>query len=167
MDYGYSFQGYDKEKMARGCGRSLPISTKQSVELCRLIRNRRIQKAKMLLEGICRLEVVVPYKRYVKDLGHKKKIGPGRYPAKAAKEVLKIVEAVEANAQFKGLNTNDLVIVHVKADKASRTWHFGRQRRRQMKRTNIEVVVEERKMKEEEKKGRDTKKKKGKGAGKA
>ena len=73
----------------------------------------------------------------------KKKKGPGKYPVKAAGIIKKLLESVESNAQFKGLNTSNLIIKHIKADFASRPWHFGRQRRRKMKRTNIEVVVEE------------------------
>ena len=150
--------------MARALGRSLPISTKQSIELCRFIRNKPVKKAKEVLNAVARLKMPVPFKRFVGGLGHKKKIGPGSYPAKAAKEILKLVEGVEANAQFKGLNTNDLVIAHIKADKASKTWHFGRQRRRQMKRTNLELVVEEMPSKKEEKAEKEQRKKKEKGA---
>ncbi len=159
----YSYKKYDKERMARACAIALPVSTKQSVELCRFIRNRTVKKAKELLNGVAQLKTPVPFRRYIMDLGHKKKIGPGSYPAKAAKEFLKLVEGVEANAQFKGLNTNNLVIIHIKADKSSKTWHFGRKRRRQMKRTSLELVVEEKKA-PEEKKGKEKENKKDKGA---
>lgn len=143
---------YDKEKMARVFGRALPISTKNAIEICRVVRNMEIKKAKKILEDVITMKKPVPFKRFTGDLGHKKKLGPAKYPVKTATDILKLIQGVEANAQFKGLNTNDLVISHIKADKASKTWHYGRQRRRQMKRTNLELVVEEKISKKKENK---------------
>ena len=69
----YSYKKYDKERMARACAIALPVSTKQSVELCRFIRNRTVKKAKELLNGVAQLKTPVPFRRYIMDLGHKKK----------------------------------------------------------------------------------------------
>src|SRR3990167_3450250 len=140
---GYSFKNYDQEHMARVIGVALPISFKQSVEICRFIKNKNVNDAKKLLQNVVGKKLAVPFKRYNWDLGHKKKIGPARYPEKASKEFIKLIENVEANAQFKGLNTSSLVISHVSAHKAGKTWHFGRKSRRRMKRTNVEIIVEE------------------------
>src|SRR3989344_3302237 len=56
---------------------------------------------------------------------------------------LPLCQILETNAQDKGLNTDNLVIKHIKADYGSRIWHRGRQSRQKMKRTHIEVVTEE------------------------
>lgn len=130
------------EHTAKANGISLSISTKQAIEICSFIRNRNLQEAKKLLNEVILLKKSIPFTRFNADLGHKKKIGPARYPVKAAKQINKLLDSVEANAQFKGLGKN-LIIKHIKADFASRPFHFGRQRRRKMKRTNIEIVVEE------------------------
>lgn len=133
--------------MARAVGLALPISFKQSVELCDFIRNKNVNDVKQILQKVAEKKVAVPFKRYNWDLGHKKKIGPGRYPGNASKEFTKLLESVESNAQFKGLSTANLIITHISAHKASKSWHFGRKSRRKMKRTNIEIVVEEKKPK--------------------
>ncbi|MBT3463440.1 hypothetical protein HN451_00510, partial [archaeon] len=65
--------------------------------------------------------------------------------------ILKIIKSAESNALNKGLNTNDLVITHICAHKASTPYHSGRQRRRKMKRSHIEVVVKEQKVEKKEK----------------
>ena len=57
-----------------------------------------------------------------------------------------------ANAQFKGLNTANLVITHINANKASKVMHSGRKRSRSAKRTNVEIVVQEKATKESVKK---------------
>lgn len=129
--------------MARAVGMALPISFKQSVEICNFIENKNISDAKKMLQNVVEKKSAIPFKRYNWDLGHKKKMGPARYPEKASKQFINLIEAVEANAQFKGLNTSNLVIAHVSAHKASKAWHYGRKSRRKMKRTNVEIIVEE------------------------
>src|SRR3989338_5942296 len=140
---GYSFRDYNEESMARAVGMALPISFKQSVEVCRFIKNKKVDDAKKLLERVIQKKTAVPFKKYNFDLAHKKKIGPGRYPESASKEILKLIEAVEANAQFKGLSTSSLFINHISAHKASKSRHIGRKTRRVMKQANIEIVVKE------------------------
>lgn len=138
--------------MARAIGMSLPISFKQSVEICRYIKNKDVSEAKKILQDTIEKKIAIPFKRYNWDLGHKKKIGPARYPKKASKGFIKLIENVEANAQFKGMNTSNLIIAHVSAHQSSKAWHFGRKTRRRMKRTNIEIIVEEKVKRTESKK---------------
>lgn len=141
--------------MAKAVGRALPISTKSSVEVCNFIRNKSLQDVKKILEAVIKEKKAIPFRIYNSDRGHKKSIGPGRYPKKIARELLKLVNAVEANAQFKGLDTSSLFISHICPQRAGKTWRFGRQRRRVMKKTNIEIMI-----KEKAKKPKETKKKK-------
>lgn len=143
---------------AKVLGRDLPISKKHSVEICRWLRKKRLDKAQAMIEKVLKKELAVPYKRYTWNLGHKKGIsGPGRYPIKTAKEILKLLKSAETNAQFKGMNTSNLTIEHINAHQASSPWHFGRQRRRKMKRCHVEVIVKEGLKKKE---GKTEKKKK-------
>jgi len=139
----YSYQEYKKDNMAKAIGRSVPISIKQSIEICNLIRGKTLGKVKILLNDVIKERQAVPFRRFNSDVGHKNKIGPGRYPKKASKEILDLVNLAEANAQFKGLNTSNLEITHINANKASTVTRFGRKRSRKAKRTNIELVVKE------------------------
>ncbi|MBU0757257.1 MAG: 50S ribosomal protein L22 [Nanoarchaeota archaeon] len=150
MTYKLSYENLE-ENCAYAVGRSLGISTKKSVEVCNLIRGTTTEKAKNMLNKVILMQMPVPYTRFNKDTGHKKGIGPGRYPIKTVKEILKIIESAEGNAQNKGLSTHNLKIVHISAHSASRPWHQGRQRRRKMKRASIEVVVKEQKEEKDKK----------------
>ena len=143
--------------MARAIGMVLPISFKQSVEICRFIKNKNTSDAKEILQNVISRKAAVPFKRFDFDLGHKKKIGPGRYPQKASEEFIKLIENVEANAQFKGMNTSNLIITHISAHKSGKTWHFGRKSRRKMKRTNVEIIIEEKSNKTEAREAAKTK----------
>ena len=139
----YGSVNFEKEHMARAAGIALPISFKQSVEICTFIRYKKVAEAKKLLQEVTEQKTAVPFRRFDFDLGHKKKIGPGRYPEKASKEFIKLIESAESNAQFKGMNTSNLVIAHISANRAGKAWHYGRQSRRVMKRTSVEIFVEE------------------------
>lgn len=152
MTHNYSYKEYNNDGMARAVALALPVSTKQSIEICSFIRNTPLDKAKEELKKIIEEKRALPLRRFTGGAGHQKKIGPGSYPKKASKEIVKLLETVEANAQFKGLSTANLIIKHISANRASKSWHYGRIRGRQMKRTNVEVVVEERKQKKETKK---------------
>ena len=136
---------------AKAVGKDLPISTKHSVNICNAIRGKRTERAKRILEDVIGMRKAIPYRRYNKDLAHKTRIGPGRFPIKASAEVLKLIKSVEANAQSKGLNTTNLVIRHISSHLASRPWHFGRHRGRKAKRSHVQIVVEEVKAKEPKK----------------
>ena len=148
----YTFRDYNNEHMARAVGMALPISFKQSTEICRFIKSRKVSDAKKILQGVIEKKIAIPFRVYNWDLGHKKKIGPGRYPQKASQHFIKIIEAAEANAQFKGLNTSNLVLAHISAHNAGKTWHYGRKQRRKMKRTHLEIVVEEKSVANQDKK---------------
>lgn len=138
----YTFQEF-KENMSRAKGIDLPISTKQSIEVCNYLRGRWIEKSIAFLKKVEKGEAAVPYKRFNKAVGHKKGIGPGRYPLKTSREIRKILQSAQTNAQSKGLSTTNLKILHINANKASTPLHYGRRPRREMKRTHIEVVLVE------------------------
>ncbi|NTV24255.1 MAG: 50S ribosomal protein L22 [Nanoarchaeota archaeon] len=140
----YSFNSFG-EDMARAYGRDLSISTKKSVEICKAIRGKSVENAKIYLQNVADIKAAVPMTKFHRDCAHRTGIGPGRYPVKAAEGILLILESAEQNAKSKGFSTKDLFIIHVCAHKASSPWHMGRQRRRHMKRTHIEIVVQEKK----------------------
>lgn len=138
-----AYQG-NMEKTATAKGKDLHMSWKVSYEIGNAIRNKPVVKAIAFLERVTEMKEAVPYKRYNFDVGHKPgKIAAGRYPLKAANYFLAVIKNAVSNAVNKGLNEEDLVLVHVATGKGSSSWHHGRQRRRKVKLTNLDVVVKE------------------------
>lgn len=129
------------EAIARGT--SLPISTKMSCEVCRNIRGKALSKAITHMEAVLKLKRPIEVRRFNRDLGHKPGYGPARYPVKAAKAFLELLNLAKANAENKGLNSEKLVISFAKADFGPQRWHYGRQRRTKMKDTHVEIRVKE------------------------
>ena len=134
-----------KEQSAVAKGLNLPISPKQSFEISRHLRFKKTSFAKRFLEDVIALRQAVPFKRATRDVGHKPGMSSGRFPQKAAKEFLKLIKSAEANAQNKGLNTANLTITKLLANKASVPFQGGRQRRGSS-RAHLEIKVEERKV---------------------
>ncbi|HEX9915908.1 MAG TPA: 50S ribosomal protein L22 [Candidatus Bathyarchaeia archaeon] len=147
----YSVQGLDPDKTAIASGRDLRIKPKVAREICHQLKGMKLGEAKTYLEGVVEMKVAVPYYRYRSRIPHRKELqghDAGRFPQKTAGEILKILNSVEANAEFKGLYADKLRIVHVAA-------HRGRVIRKYIPRafgraspyykhlTHIEVAVEE------------------------
>ncbi|MFH1174674.1 MAG: 50S ribosomal protein L22 [archaeon] len=127
---------------ARAAGKDLPISIKQSIEVCNSLRNKPVARAKRILEDAISLRRAIPFTRFMNGLGHKPGIGAGRYAVKTCMETLKILNAAIANAENKGIS-GDLHILHISAQRGSTQYHYGRQRRAKMKRTHLEIIVGE------------------------
>jgi large subunit ribosomal protein L22 len=135
-----------EEHLARAKAKDIPVSTKHSIEICRYLRYKTTNLAKNILEETIALKKPIPFKRFKKDMGHKPGMAAGRFPKKAANEILKLVKAAETNAQFKGLNTSSLKIIKILANKASVPVTGGR-RNTSTKRTNLEIEVKEKREK--------------------
>lgn len=143
-----------EEHIARVDGKDLPISTKNSIEVCNFIRKKTVANSKKILQSVLETKIAIPAKRFNKDRGHKPgRIAAGIYPRNVCKYVLGLLNAVEANAQNKGLNVDNLIIKTIVVNKASAPWRYGRFRRRKTKRTHIEIVVEEKEPTKKSKEG--------------
>jgi large subunit ribosomal protein L22 len=146
----YSLES-DPDISARAQALEVDISPKHSVEICNHIRGWRLQRAKDYLEGVIRKDVAVPFKKYKRKVGHRKGegFGPGRFPRKAAGAILKLLEDCESNAEYSGLNTDELYIKHLVSHRGRivRGWMpraHGRATDWDKHLVNIEVILEER-----------------------
>ena len=118
MKLKYSFRFEDESDIAKGVGRDLDISFKHAVVICDAIRGMRLDKAVELLDGVGKLEKVIPFKKFNTGVGHKSgDVKVGKYPQKASKAIQKVLKEVEANADYKGLDTDNLKITHASAQK--------------------------------------------------
>ncbi|MGQ9470040.1 MAG: 50S ribosomal protein L22 [Nitrososphaerales archaeon] len=116
--FGYSFVGYEPLTEVRASGREVDISPKAAREICSVIKGMSIAKAKKFLGDVIAKKQAVPFRRYKKEVPHKRsqfKFHAGGYPVKAAREILKVIKNLEANAEFKGLDTEKMIIIHAAA----------------------------------------------------
>lgn len=150
---GYSYnKKVNEEKTVRATGKDFRISFKDSMEICREINGKRLAYAKRFLTEVIEKKRAVPYRTHKKGLAHRRgltKAYAGAYPLKAASHMLKLLENAEANAGFKGLDTEMLFIKHIQAKKARPIRGFlpramGRATPHDTTTTHIEVWLDER-----------------------
>lgn len=110
----------------------------------------RLGEAQEYLEAVARKEKAVPYSRHNKKKAHRKGAGrdSGGYPVKAAEATLDVLENVKANAEYKGLASEKLRIIHASAKKGIkfpgfRPRAFGRATPSDRPTANLEIVVRE------------------------
>jgi len=126
-------------------GKNLGISRKESVEVCRFVRNKSTESAKKMLSRVIEKKQAVPYRRYLMSVPHRKgKVGPGRYPVKASRQILSLIKSAEANAESKGMSKN-LFISHISAHKGETQSRYGRKMGKKAKRTHIKIIIQEKK----------------------
>lgn len=147
----YAYTEDNKAKTAKALGRSLKISPKHAVEICNMIRGMKVEKAEAYLEDVIEMKTAVPFKRHNKRVGHRRGIEgwpTGRYPVKAAKQILDILKSAEANAEYKGLDTENLKILHISSHRGYviRGWTpraFGRASPFNTPTTHVQIVLGE------------------------
>jgi large subunit ribosomal protein L22 len=148
--YAYNKEG-NESKTARAMAKSLKISPKHCVEICNALRGMEVSKAKDYLNNVIEMKKAVPFKRHNKKVGHRKGLKgwpSGRYPVKAATQILKVLENAEANAEYKGLDNEKLVIEHISSHRGiiirgAIPRAFGRVTPFNTPTTHIQIVLEE------------------------
>ncbi len=140
MAYAYATQDITS-KMAKCVKTSQPISHKQASEIGRFIKGMTVVDALAHLEAVARIEKAQPFTRFNDNVGHKKGIGPGRYPVEAAKVFIQAVKLATANAINQSLDDKKLYVYSVVAQKGPKTYKYSRVRGIKAKNTHLEVVV--------------------------
>jgi large subunit ribosomal protein L22 len=151
--WGYSIiaEELDPEKTAKASGRELRVSHKAAREVCRTVKGMMLSTAKTYLRDVIDKKKAVPFRRYNKKLGHRgglDKAFAGRYPVKTSQQILRVIEAAEANAENKGLDVDRLRILHAAAYPGMKIKRFtprahGRASPKYETTTHIEIVLEE------------------------
>jgi large subunit ribosomal protein L22 len=116
-----SIIGLDPDRTASAAGRELRISPKHAREVCRALKNMKLETAVEYLDEVIALKKSVPFRRHNKKMAHRSDLvgwPSGRFPVRAAKEIKKVLENLENNAIFKGLDVEKLKLVHIISQKA-------------------------------------------------
>lgn len=122
---------------------TFPISMKDTMNIGRWIKKDTVQTAINKLERVMTKEVAMPCVVHKRGIGPRKgKMGPGKYPIKVSKFILKMLNEVKANAKVKGLNEDKLVINEFIPNMAISKEHRGKYQTGQLTHIKIGVVVE-------------------------
>lgn len=138
----------DPDKTAKAYGYELRCSRKDAQNLARQIRGMKLEEAKKYLQKVIEMKQAVPAVYHNRKVSHQKGIGPGSFPVKAAKEMLKTLENAENNAEYKGFDAENMKIKHISAYggrviKGIMPRAHGRATAKDDVTTNIEIILEE------------------------
>ena len=97
----------DPDTTAKALGKEMPVSPKFAREVACMIRGMKVETAQKALEEVIAKTRPVPLRRYNKRVSHKPGVGPGRYPVKAAKAILGVLNSAASNAEYKGLDVSN------------------------------------------------------------
>ena len=138
----------DPDTTAKALGREMPVSPKFAREVAGMIRGMKVDTARQALEDVIDKKRAVPLKRYNKRVSHKPGVGPGRYPVKAAKAILGVLDSAASNAEYKGLDVSNMAIATISVARGRTIpGHMprahGRATQWNQETVNIEIIIEE------------------------
>ena len=148
--WNYAFQNFDSTKHVRAAIREKTISHKHAREIAVAIKGLSLEKARDYLLSVVELKRSIPFRRYKNQVGHKSDPGvmSGRYPQKAATEILKLLDNLESNAEYKGIDLDRLKIINATVHKGRLMKRFipramGRATAKNNVFTHVELVAQE------------------------
>jgi large subunit ribosomal protein L22 len=148
---GYS-QKISGDNIAKAKANELNMSPKHSIEIAGFIRHKQINEAIAYLNEVIALKKAIPFKRFTRNVAHKRGLpgnwDAGRYPVKASKAYIRILESLKKNAEYLGLDAEKLEIVHVTANRGRAQKAFfpramGRATPKVRESVNIEIIARE------------------------
>jgi len=150
----YSVKLRDESRIAKAMIWDVPVHPKIMREVAEAIKGMRVDQAKKFLRRVIELKEPVPFRRAHGKQAHRRGLADkwgwpiGRYPVKAAKYMLKLLDNVENNAAQKQLDIERLKIIHVAAHKGLvlKRWMpraYGRATPKNRVHSHVEIIVEE------------------------
>ena len=138
----------DLEKSARAYGYELHCSQKDCMNIAYALNGMTVEKAKKYLEDVIAMKHAIPAIYHKRKRLHQKGIGPGSFPEKAARYMLKVVKNAENNAEYKGFDVEKMKITHISAYqgriiKGIMPRAHGRATDKNETTTDVELILEE------------------------
>ena len=130
------------KEVGKAKGANLKISLKKSVETLSAIKGMKVDNAISFLEDVVEQKRPVPYKRFNREVPHKKGkgIAAGGYPVAVAKQILVLLRNAKKNAEELEIS-DTLYVISASARKGARRFHTGRNIGQMIKSTNVEIIV--------------------------
>jgi large subunit ribosomal protein L22 len=150
MGISYSIDA-DPDTTAKAMLRERHMSHKHSKEIAREIKGKTAAEAVEYLEAVVDGERSVPFRSHNSGVGHRKDIDgwdAGRYPEKASKAFLDLLENATNNADHQGFEGEAMRIVHVAAHKVGESpgqkpRAFGRASAWNTPQVDVELILQD------------------------
>jgi ribosomal protein uL22 len=109
----------EKGKVIFAGAKDINASFKDLGAICDYVRYKNATKAVEALDRVIEASAPVPYRTNNKGMGSRHELGgrKGRYPRKCAMIVKKVLSMAISNAKSKGIDADNLFVVHAAANK--------------------------------------------------
>jgi large subunit ribosomal protein L22 len=110
----------DPDTTAKAMLRERHMSHKHSQAIARAIKGMAVESAREYLQRVIDGEQSVPFKQHNSGVGHRSDIDgwdAGRYPEKASKAFIELLDNAVNNADQQGFDGESMIIDHVAAHK--------------------------------------------------
>ena len=144
---------FNEKKDARVLGSNQPASLKFSTQIINQIKGKTLKRAEEFLQNVLEKKEFIPLVKYNEGIGHRKGdskngVKTGRYSTKTCEVFLNLLNSVKANADYKGLNTEKLLIKNAFVSKGYQKISYQNQgriagKKRKKKSVHLEIVVTE------------------------
>ncbi|KAL3989808.1 ribosomal protein L22 [Acanthocheilonema viteae] len=119
----YSRQPENSTKSCKARGSDLRVHFKNTHETAQAIKHMPLKRAIRFLENVKEKKEIVPFRKFNHRVGRKAQAKAwrhtqGRWPKKSAEFLLQLLRNAESNAEYKGLDTDHLVIEHIQVQRA-------------------------------------------------
>jgi len=116
----------DNYQIVKARIRNARVHKKNTRECAHAIKGMTLTRAKQFLKHVMQHQEIVPFRRHTGGIGRHAQckglgVSTGRWPEKSCKFLLELLRNAEANAEFKGLDTDKLLLKHIAVNGAAKT----------------------------------------------
>lgn len=120
MSFGYAAQNVDPETTAKAAGRDIPVKPKFAVNVAKALKGKSVKQARTFLEEVVALKTPVPFRVHKRQVKHRRGgVGPGQFPVSVAAAYLRVLNDASSNAEYKGLDPDNMYVWHACAHRAA------------------------------------------------
>merc|ERR1712002_179337 len=108
---------------AKARGSNLRVHFKNTRETAQAIKKMPLSRATRYLKNVIAQKEIIPFRRFMGGVGRHAQAkvhgtSQGRWPRKSAEFLLDLLKNAESNAEYKGLDTDNLIVDHIQVDRA-------------------------------------------------
>merc|ERR1711920_1150168 len=112
-------------KTAKARGSNLRVHFKNTRETAQAIKKMPLHRATAYLKNVIDKKEIIPFRRFMGGVGRHAQAkvhgtSQGRWPKKSAEFLLDLLKNAESNAEYKGLDTEHLVVDHIQVNRAAK-----------------------------------------------
>merc|ERR1712206_40107 len=119
----YAQEPDNASKTAKAKGSNLRVHFKNTRETAQAIKKMPLHRATAYLKNVVEQKEIIPFRRFMGGVGRHAQAkvhgtSQGRWPKKSAEFLLHLLKNAESNAEYKGLDSDHLVVDHIQVNRA-------------------------------------------------